>query len=73
MNISEGPTSYIGGVEFGFLSDKEIFSLSVTRITNPITFDTLLHPNNGGLYDTALGSFQNGLYVTFPPEIVIKC
>jgi DNA-directed RNA polymerase I subunit RPA1 len=63
MNIAERVTSYIGGVEFAFLSEKEILSLSVTKINNPITFDTLLHPNNGGLYDTALGSFQNGVYV----------
>lgn len=63
MNISERVSSYIGGVEFGFLSDKEILSLSVTTVTNPVTFDSLLHPNDGGLYDTRLGSWQNGLYV----------
>jgi DNA-directed RNA polymerase I subunit RPA1 len=60
MNVAQAFPSHIGGVEFGFLSAKEIKSLSVARITNPITFNSLLHPTAGGLYDPALGSFQNG-------------
>lgn len=57
MNISQPVSSSISGVEFGFLSSAEIKALSVKRITNPSTFDTLLHPVPGGLYDPALGAF----------------
>ncbi|KAK5000227.1 hypothetical protein LTR66_000891 [Elasticomyces elasticus] len=57
MNISQPVSSSIAGVEFGFLSSTEIRALSVKRITNPTTFDTLLHPVPGGLYDSALGQF----------------
>ncbi|KAJ9667928.1 hypothetical protein H2201_002114 [Coniosporium apollinis] len=57
MNISQPVSSTISGVEFGFLSSAEIKALSVKRLTNPSTFDTLLHPVPGGLYDPALGAF----------------
>lgn len=56
MNISQPIASYIGSVEFGFLSSEEINALSVKRVSNPTTFDTLLHPVPGGLYDAALGA-----------------
>jgi DNA-directed RNA polymerase I subunit RPA1 len=39
------------------LTTNDIKSLSVKRITNPTTFDTLLHPVPGGLHDAALGAF----------------
>jgi len=57
MNISQPVSSQIGGVEFAFLPSEEIRALSVKRITNPTTFDTLLNPVPGGLYDAALGNF----------------
>lgn len=57
MEISKPVASSIGSVDFGFLSQEEIRSLSVRRITNPTTFDALLHPVPGGLYDSALGAF----------------
>ncbi|KAF2147473.1 uncharacterized protein K452DRAFT_314616 [Aplosporella prunicola CBS 121167] len=57
MNIAEPVSSTISGVEFGFLTPEEIRALSVKRINNPTTFDTLLHPTPGGLYDSALGAF----------------
>jgi DNA-directed RNA polymerase I subunit RPA1 len=44
-------------VDFGFLSSAEIKSLSVKKIQNPATFDTLLHPVSEGLYDPALGAW----------------
>lgn len=59
MNISQPVPSAIGSVDFGFLSSAEIHSLSVKRIENPTTFDTLLHPVPGGLYDPALGAWGN--------------
>ena len=57
MNVSQPLASSIGSVEFSFLSADEIKELSVKRIQNPTTFDTLLHPIPGGLYDLALGSW----------------
>ena len=57
MNISQPIASYIGSVDFGFLSSEDIKALSVKRIQNPTTFDSLLHPVPGGLYDAALGAW----------------
>lgn len=57
MNISQPVPSAISSVDFGFLTDEDIKQLSVKRIQNPTTFDTLLHPIPGGLYDPALGSW----------------
>jgi len=57
MNISHPVASYIGSVDFGFLSSEDIHGLSVKRVLNPTTFDTLLHPIPGGLYDAALGAW----------------
>lgn len=61
MNISQPIASYIGSVDFGFLSSEDIRALSVKRIQNPTTFNTLLHPVPGGLYDTALGAWSDNL------------
>lgn len=57
MNTHQPTSSAIQGVEFGFLAASDIRALSVKRITNPTTFDTLLHPVPGGLHDSALGAF----------------
>ena len=59
MNISQPIASYIGSVDFGFLTTEDIKALSVKRIQNPVTFDTLLHPVPGGLYDSALGAWSD--------------
>jgi DNA-directed RNA polymerase I subunit RPA1 len=61
MNISQPVPSAIESVEFGFLSTAEIKALSVKRIQNPVTFDTLLHPVPEGLYDPALGAWGDNL------------
>ncbi|KAL3868878.1 hypothetical protein ACJMK2_041634 [Sinanodonta woodiana] len=51
----EVPQYQLHGLKFRFYSAKEIASLSVKEIRNPQTFDSLLHPTQGGLYDPALG------------------
>ena len=61
MNISQPTASCIGSVDFGFLSSEDIRALSVKRVQNPTTFDTLLHPVPGGLYDAALGACSDNL------------
>jgi DNA-directed RNA polymerase beta' subunit len=57
MNTSQPVSSHIEGVEFGFFTALDTRMLSVKRITNPTTFDNLLHPVTGGLHDAALGAF----------------
>ena len=61
MNISQPIPSAIGSVDFGFLSPAEIRQLSVKRIQNYVTFDTLLHAVPGGLYDPALGAWGDNM------------
>ncbi|KAL8689552.1 MAG: hypothetical protein Q9218_004801 [Villophora microphyllina] len=61
MNISQPIASHIGSVGFGFHSSEEIQALSVKKIVNSTTFDTLLHPVPGGLYDAALGAWGDNL------------
>lgn len=57
MNISQPLAAAIESVDFSFLSSDEIKSLSVKRIQNSVTFDSLLHPVPEGLYDPALGAW----------------
>ncbi|KIW03140.1 uncharacterized protein PV09_05782 [Verruconis gallopava] len=64
FNIALPVSSAISGVDFSFLSTPEIKKLSVKRIYNPVTFDTLLHPTPGGLYDPALGAFLDNRCTT---------
>ncbi len=61
MNIAQPVSSALESVEFTFLTDDEIRSISVSRIENDSTFDTLLNPVPGGLYDPALGSWGDAL------------
>lgn len=49
------PSRRLSSVRFLTYSGEEIKKISCKRITNPNTFDSLLHPNIGGLYDSALG------------------
>lgn len=61
MNISQPVSSALDSVEFTFLTDHEIRAISVRKIENESTFDTLLNPVPGGLYDPALGSWGDSL------------
>ena len=54
----------VTAVTFASYTTEEIQQLSVKRITSPILFDQLNHPNKGGLYDPALGPLdRSSLYV----------
>jgi DNA-directed RNA polymerase I subunit RPA1 len=61
MNIAEPISSAIDSVDFDFLTPSEIKAISVKRIQNPTTFDTLLNPVPGGLYDPALGAWGSSM------------
>ena len=63
MNISQPVASVIVSVDFAFLTSAEVKALSVKRIQNPLTFDSLLNPVPGGLYDPALGAWGDNVYV----------
>ena len=62
MNISQPVPSAISSVDFAFLTSAEVKALSVKRVQNPLTFDTLLNPVPGGLYDPALGAWGDNTY-----------
>ncbi|KAI1858696.1 uncharacterized protein JN550_012528 [Neoarthrinium moseri] len=64
MNISQPVSSVIDSVDFDFLTPDEIKNISVKRIENPTTFDSLLNPTPGGLYDPALGAWGDSLCTT---------
>ncbi|XP_061175152.1 DNA-directed RNA polymerase I subunit RPA1-like [Saccostrea echinata] len=49
------PRHVLKGVSFNSYNSNDILELSVKEITNPQTFDSLLHPTSGGLYDPKLG------------------
>lgn len=49
------PSSRVSSLWFLAYSAAQLTAMSVKKITNPETFDSLLHPNLGGLYDPALG------------------
>lgn len=61
MNVSQPVSSVIDSVDFDFLTPAEIKNISVKRIENPTTFDSLLNPTPGGLYDPALGAWGDSL------------
>lgn len=71
MNANHAVPSHISAVDFSFLTSLEIKTLAVKKITNPVTFNSLLHPNSGGLHDPALGSYQNTLFVLILPTLVV--
>lgn len=62
MNISQPVPAAISSVDFTFLSSADIKQISVKRIVNAQTFDTLLNPIPGGLYDAALGALGENVY-----------
>ncbi|KAI1278673.1 hypothetical protein F5Y07DRAFT_360774 [Xylaria sp. FL0933] len=64
MNISQPISSAIDSVHFDFLSPAEIRAISVKKIENATTFDSLLNPIPGGLYDPALGSWGDSTCTT---------
>jgi hypothetical protein len=57
MNISQPVGTLLDSVDFTFLSAEEIRGLSVRKLDNETTFDSLLNPVPGGLYDPALGAW----------------
>ncbi|KAL1642152.1 hypothetical protein SLS61_009813 [Didymella pomorum] len=73
MNTSQPVSSAIQAVEFGFLSAQDVRALSVKRITNPTTFDSLLHPVPGGLHDAALGAFLDNPCSTCGLTTMLGC
>ena len=44
---------------FGLYAGREVRSLSTVHITNPVAFNQLGHPLDGGLYDLRMGPFSD--------------
>ncbi|PKS09666.1 hypothetical protein jhhlp_004286 [Lomentospora prolificans] len=57
MNISSPVADAIERIDFGFISTEEVRAVSVKRIQNDNTFDSLMLPVPDGLYDPALGAW----------------
>ncbi|XP_064604874.1 DNA-directed RNA polymerase I subunit RPA1-like [Liolophura sinensis] len=55
MEIHGVPRFRLSSMGFSTYSSEEILALSVKEAVNPQSFDNLLHPNIGGLYDPAYG------------------
>lgn len=55
MDPRFAPSRRPSAVRFLTYTGEEIKKISCKQITNPNTFDNLLHPTLGGLYDPALG------------------
>jgi DNA-directed RNA polymerase I subunit RPA1 len=66
MNISVPVADAIDRVDFEFISTGEIRAVSVKRIQNDNTFDSLMLPVPDGLYDPALGAWGDLPWVYFP-------
>ncbi|KAA8626596.1 DNA-directed RNA polymerase [Pyrenophora tritici-repentis] len=73
MNTHQPTSSAINGVEFGFLTTKDIKALSVKRISIPTTFDSINHPVPGGLHDPALGAFLDNPCATCGLTTFLGC
>ncbi|CAG8520133.1 425_t:CDS:10 [Acaulospora morrowiae] len=59
MNIAHPLGVDIKTATFSCYTSEEIKKLSVKEIINPVLFDALGAPTNGGLYDSALGPYTS--------------
>ena len=66
------PSCRLSGMSFSLYSAAEIRKLSVKEVTNPQTFDVLMHPTSGGLHDPAFGKSYPalGLSLTRWPPVL---
>ena len=62
---NRGPT-YVSAnsLTFGLYSASEVRSLSTVHVTNPVAFNQLGHPLEGGLYDLRMGPYSDRDQVT---------
>ena len=72
MNISQPVSSSLKSIDLTFLTPEEIRAFSVRRIEQETTFDTLLNPVPGGLYDPVLGSWGDSLSVAQLPSPALR-
>lgn len=59
MDIAHSLHSEVTSMSFSFLSTRDIESISVKKIDNPILLDNLNLPTKGGLYDPKLGPMSS--------------
>lgn len=63
--------SSLAGINFDVYSDEDIKAISVKRIHNTPTLDSFNNPVPGGLYDPALGSWGDHVYVFSFPSFIL--
>jgi len=77
MKSARAISDVITGVSFSFYTPEDVRKLSVKQITNPVTYDELQNPVEGGLYDLALGPVdrKQGACVPLPssPREISAC
>ncbi|CAL5398113.1 unnamed protein product [Camellia sinensis] len=63
-----GASESVEVVRFSFMTDEEVKSHSVVKVTNPILLDNIGRPIPGGLYDLAMGPLdeQSPLQIMWP-------
>lgn len=59
MDVGRPTHRFASSVAFSFYRPDQIERISVKRIHNPVIFDQLNRPTDGGLYDLALGPLEN--------------
>lgn len=59
-DIAQPVASQVATLSFSYLHAPDVRSISVKRVVNPVLFDNLNHPNDGGLYDPAFGPLGRG-------------
>ncbi|CAI2197020.1 9708_t:CDS:2, partial [Funneliformis geosporum] len=62
MNITHPLGNEVSKASFSCYTSEEIKKLSVKEIVDPIIFDAVGIPNEGGLYDPALGPFTHSAF-----------
>ena len=55
------PSCRLSSMSFTLYSAAELRKLSVKEVTNPQTFDILMHPTPGGLHDPTFGESYSTL------------
>ncbi len=65
--------SQVTSVAFGVYSEEEIRKLSVLQVSNPTTFNALLHPTQTGAYAPALGPLDQGERCVTCGQLGVHC
>ncbi|CAH9125930.1 unnamed protein product [Cuscuta epithymum] len=57
--VTEAASEAVSAVKFSFMTAEEVRRLSLVKVTNPVLIDLVGNPTPGGLYDPAMGPFDD--------------